>query len=862
MSLRINHNIASLNGQRNLAKNDMILSKSLERLSSGMKINKAADNAAGLVISEQMRAQIAGLKQANDNTSSAVSMVQTAEGALDEVSNLLTKARELTLHAANEGVNDSNQLVADQNELDNVVASITRIGQSTQFGTKKILDGSLDGSSSLSAAINRVKVGNLANNAAISEGTVTVSGSIVQEANLLSQTGTVSNTNFVFSGADTTAVTGFNMGQTRQLASGVSLTVTIGTGSYTAAVSGLTATGAADKISSGIATASGGYTVTFDNTAGGFKVTRNLTSTAPSFEDFTATVTLTKSGYTTGGSAGTDASSTMTVSLTSGGASTPAQAAGVLFGASAISGISTSSVVADLNQIYTLEVNTSTGAVQFKISGGAASSNTVYVAGETLGSIMTKLQAQVTGATWVAANNFSGSGATLAFTAGTDAARGFTVALSRNDDAKTAAFTSSLRIDYANNAGATTEVHALSTATALTTSGVGGATGSTLLSGAVGVNLNAAESTAVLQAGNAISLTVNGQTFVASGGVALSAIATALDTAIGATFGAGFTVAFISGGGSVTGFGGVGTVTGSSFVVYDTQGGTDYSVSLAIDQFDGADVAATATEMQDGSAAGATLNFETTTTTSVTGITTVAATTYSDASITNDAAKTVTTSGSSAFTLTTANGVSLAMTVTGYSSSGTATLVLDTSAAGNAGYRDIVVEIGTGMVASGGSATFSLDNGAEFQIGANANATGSLDQKIGITIDKVEASELGRNASGRGTVNSLADLISSAQGALINGKTTEALKVIDKAIDDVTNLRGKLGAFQANTLETNLNSLNIASENLTAAESTIRDTDFAAESAAFTKNQILVQSATAMLAQANQLPQGVLSLLR
>ena len=87
------------------------------------------------------------------------------------------------------------------------------------------------------------------------------------------------------------------------------------------------------------------------------------------------------------------------------------------------------------------------------------------------------------------------------------------------------------------------------------------------------------------------------------------------------------------------------------------------------------------------------------------------------------------------------------------------------------------------------------------------------------------------------------------------------LKVIDKAIDDVTKIRGTVGAFQANTLETGLNSLRVTQENLTAAESTIRDVDFASESAQFTKSNILNQAATAMMAQANQLPQGVLKLL-
>ncbi len=96
---------------------------------------------------------------------------------------------------------------------------------------------------------------------------------------------------------------------------------------------------------------------------------------------------------------------------------------------------------------------------------------------------------------------------------------------------------------------------------------------------------------------------------------------------------------------------------------------------------------------------------------------------------------------------------------------------------------------------------------------------------------------------------------------LTNGQAQDAISIIDAAIDDVTDQRGKLGAVQANTLESNLNSLRATVENTTAAESIIRDVDFAAESAAFARNSILIQASTAMLAQANQLPQNVLQLL-
>ena len=207
------------------------------------------------------------------------------------------------------------------------------------------------------------------------------------------------------------------------------------------------------------------------------------------------------------------------------------------------------------------------------------------------------------------------------------------------------------------------------------------------------------------------------------------------------------------------------------------------------------------------------------------------------------------------------NGKTLAVVTSLLTTTGAATLSLDSTNVVNSGFQDFSIELSTGVTVSGGTLSFTLSNGAQFQIGANANTTGRLDNRMGITIESAAATELGRGASGAGTLLSLNDLVSTQQSALTSSKTTEALKVIDKAIDEITVLRGRMGAFQANTLDTNLNSLKVSNENLTAAESLIRDTDFAQESANFTKNQILVQAATSMLAQANQLPQGVLKLL-
>ena len=142
MSMRINHNVSALNSHRNLAANQTRMARTLERLSSGLKINRASDGPASLVISEQMRAQIAGLNQAVDNSETAVSMIQTTEANMSEIANLLTSIRQLAIHASNEGVNDEVMLEADQKEIENALDTINRISTQAQFGNKRLLDGS------------------------------------------------------------------------------------------------------------------------------------------------------------------------------------------------------------------------------------------------------------------------------------------------------------------------------------------------------------------------------------------------------------------------------------------------------------------------------------------------------------------------------------------------------------------------------------------------------------------------------------------------------------------------------------------------------------------------------------------------
>ncbi len=515
MSLRINNNVSALNGHRNLAKNTDAVSKSLERLSSGLRINRASDDPAGLIISEQMRAQITGINQAMANSEQAVTLVQTAEGALDEMSTLLNKARSLALHAANDGLNDTNQLAADQSELDNIVDSMNRIANNTQFGTKKLLDGSLSSASSNSSAVASVRLGG-------DYSTQLSNGSVVKGYHTLQITQQATQSSAIIT-----------MASANDIWTGTTLALAAATDVVQRAFT-LSVNGAPIAVSSGTTKAQ--FLQQLNSVGQQVGFVASVTGAVGSGD-----VTLTSRGY---------------------------------------------------GQSFDFSVQ--------------------YVAGSSGASTMA-----------------------VAKTAGLDA--------------KATLF---------------------------------------LYTGQAGTN-----------------------------GTATSGVGAAQQ------------------------------------IVFTATGGTTYP-----------------------------------------------------------------------------GGAGLTMV-----SSGGSAIVLTTSVA-------------TGFVFGAIDGTRS---GATFQIGANVNQTAT------VQVQSAVASSLG--IGGSGTYSTLAQLKGVA---FISGNATEGLKVIDKAIDDVTTIRGQLGAFQANTLETSLSSLRVSHENLTTAESVIRDVDFAMESASFTKNNILVQASTAMLAQANQLPQGVLKLLQ
>ena len=262
MSLMINSNVTALNAWRNLNKTDRSMSATMEKLSSGLRINKAADDPAGLVVSEQMRAQVVGLKAAVKNSEKGISMIQTAEAALDKVHALLDKMRGLALDSANTATSDTTMLAANQAEVSNIIETITRISDNTQYGTKALLDGSnevalgtLTADASISALANASVAGDwavsVAANGANFDATVTLDGNTVELQASVAAGSTVTftdGTNSIdvtfggtLTGGHTASATATGAALDFQVGANANQTVSISIGSVSATTLGISA---------------------------------------------------------------------------------------------------------------------------------------------------------------------------------------------------------------------------------------------------------------------------------------------------------------------------------------------------------------------------------------------------------------------------------------------------------------------------------------------------------------------------------------------------------------------------------------------------------------------------------------------
>jgi flagellin len=202
----INTNLSALNTYNQLNKNSNLMNSSLEKLSSGYAINSAADDAAGLAISEKMRGQIRGLDQASANAQDGISMVQTAEGALEETTEILQRMRELAVQSASD-TNTDDDRTAIQDEMDALVEEINRIADTTEFNTKKLLDGSMG--SAVAAATANVQT-NTALNSTTTDATTLDSLTDADGNSLGISTGDTISVSYIKNGAtytDTISVT-------------------------------------------------------------------------------------------------------------------------------------------------------------------------------------------------------------------------------------------------------------------------------------------------------------------------------------------------------------------------------------------------------------------------------------------------------------------------------------------------------------------------------------------------------------------------------------------------------------------------------------------------------------------------------
>ena len=191
MGLRINQNIAAMNAHRNLSVTDGAMGKSLEKLSSGFRINRAADDAAGLAISEGLRSQIGGLKVAVRNTQDGISVVQTAEGALTETHSILQRMRDLSVQASSGGSLNDDAKAKIQSEINELTSELTRIADTTQFNGTKLLDGSYDGKFQVGANVGEsiaVKIGSSTSAAGLKVDGVNVTLAVATNASSMTVT--------------------------------------------------------------------------------------------------------------------------------------------------------------------------------------------------------------------------------------------------------------------------------------------------------------------------------------------------------------------------------------------------------------------------------------------------------------------------------------------------------------------------------------------------------------------------------------------------------------------------------------------------------------------------------------------------
>lgn len=804
---RINTNVSSLIAQTTLGRSNGQLQTALSRLSTGLRINTGKDDPAGLIASENLRRDITAANKAISNTERANQLIATADSALGQVSDLLNDVRGLVTEAANTGVLSSEQIAANQLQVDSSLEAIDRIAQVTTFQGRKLLDGSLDfttnvlsGASSVSdLQVDKANFGTADSLSVAVDVTAAASQALITNSSINFTSGVKSSGTITFT--DTAAVQGQG-----------NLTLTNSPGTINvAAVAGGAADGALGSAtnitiqdSASIAQAAGDLALTNSGAGGVIHITA-----------------------VAGGAADGATGNAINVVLQAGGATTASYAAGTIT-VDVAAGDTIDDIRTAINGLADFNATTTSGGTE------------VYNALDTGGAnVLSGGNSGVGGATYNSGTNVitvnRAVGDTVSDIAGyingladfnaSATAGGANTYLASDNQTFTA--------PLLNGANAISDVLTIQSAS----------TG-TAFNGTLTFNTSnsvAANDVLVQKSGSNITVTVNNAstydtTTLASqiqsqlAGYTVTQSGTAGDNSFAAATDSATTTA-LTGGTNDTGTG-----LGADLVLKlsGSKGAEVFTFNAGSTL---AQVVSAINLISDATGVQAVNNA---------GALELRSTEYGSEAIVDADVVSEGAGGTFAASLSAkhAAGADIQGTINGYQGNGKGnTLSLNTSTLGL-----------SLTVANGSSTDVNFDitgGGAVFQIGPNVVSN----QQARIGISSVNSAKLG------GTSGRLYELRSGNAKDLSNDPTSAA-QVVDQAISKVTSLRGRLGAFQRTTLESNINSLKDTVTNLTQAQSSIRDADFAAESAALTRAQILVQSGTTVLQIANQNPQQVLALLR
>ncbi len=813
---RINTNVSSLVAQKTLARSNAQLQTSLTRLSTGLRINTGKDDPAGLIASENLGRDITAAQKAISNTEQANQLISTADSALGQISGLLNDIRGLVTEAANTGVLSDEQIAANQLQVDSSLEAIDRIAQVTTFQGRKLLDGSLDFITNVTAGSSTIA--DLQINKATLKGSASLPVSVTISAAATQAQIDYTAAGFTAGASASGSITFSDITTPAEQATGT-VTLTNSSGSIDIdAVAGEAADGVVGNTTdvifqraSDAALASGTYSLT--TTGGGFDITAVAGEAADGAAGNNLSIVIADSAAATGATydAGTN---TIAVNVNDGGTATVQDIADAI---DALAEFSTSAVTSGA----TVYDNTDNGTTNSVTSGGDdgttaatydATGNAITV-NVGVGATVTEVAAEIDGLDEFAATAATGGSNDF------DAADLATVTAPLADGADAVADDDVITIAAAN----------------------GGTEYDGTLTFVKSSSATAGSITVAVTDGD-ITVTVDD-----SSTYDLTDIVDEINTALGPDYTA--TLSTSDGDGSFDASADDAVTANLTGGTADTDSGLAASLVVRLGSSSGSDVftfSAGATVGQIVSSVNLLSDSTGVTAVNNAGTLELRSTAYGtgasvDVDVINEGTGGTFAAGLSG---TYDTGSDISGTINGYVASGKGnTLSINTTV------------LGLSLTVDDGSSTaveFSITGGgAVFQLGPDVVSN----QQARLGIGSVNTAKLG-GVNGR-----LYELRSGNSSDLTNDPTNAA-RIVDQAINKVTSLRGRLGAFQKTTLETNINSLNDTITNLTEAQSSIRDADFAAETAKLTRAQILVQSGTSVLQIANSNPQQVLALLR